>query len=1501
MARRKYYNFRPCPIDESTILVKANCRAPDSLRAFIDQGPVDMAHNRPGEPPRKRQRVGSGESIDRVPPSSDPSANFVTIGKKNLDLVFSGSSVDEECPINWDECQKYSVVFKALYPIGPSLCQLVLTKPGGKSLLDLHVESETLHANAYQYHHLLVQPKQIKKGDDHADVGIVHTQATLSVAGGSAEGYMRIQTRLNWRTTDSYVDLPPTVWGSYEALFNTAFPETQPDESDFWSPQMFYNSVHVPEKDQTLSSAINTSLLRCKLYPFQQRAIRWLMQREGVDFDNTGKLRAYRSPPVEIPSSFYRTVDKDGTMCYVSHLFKSIATNLEGFQSQNEEISGGILSEEMGLGKTVELIALICLHKRDSVSRDLILDRYINTSVRPSSATLIITPPAILQQWKNELKTHAPSLKVLDYEGLSKLPGDLNNDDLVQELCDYDIVLTTYTVLSHEIHYAAPKPERSLRHSKKYEARRSPLVQISWWRVCLDEAQMVESGVSNSATVACLIPRCNAWAVTGTPVRKDASDLLGLLVFLRYEPYCRAPKLWRKLLHTYEDTFKSIFGQIALRHTKDQVRHELQLPPQKRIVITIPFTQIEEQNYAQLYQQMCEDCGVDREGAPAVEDWDPKDSKLLWKMQTWLTRLRQSCLHPEVGLRNRRALGRPAGGVLRTVGEVLEVMIEQNETSIRSEERAYFLAKIRRGQVLESRRQSVQALETWTEVLEESRPRVKQCRARLERELEKIIANKKSGEGPLSRGDDKRSPSPTREEDSMIGSASDGVSDNEDSADLQDKSGKIIIYRQRLRNELEVEHIATFFAANANFQIKTNEELTKPDSEDFQRLETAEREAYERAKLIRKELLSEIRRKVGKLMRQLSRAAETQSFVEISEITTLKQPGGIETRKVAERLELLGAALNEQANQLDDWRETMVQLLLQKLVDEDEGTEIQGDEYETSTKQQEEVYVYMETIRAVVADRHGALTGQENGLIAKDMELALTKANKGEGPHPELLKSLLSVRAQIKPPQELGSLRDIVSSLRSLSGSLRWQEGEGSSRARSELSIVEIMLKQVQEISTEQTRAVTGLDREVDLFRLTMNTRLEYYKQLQQISDTVAAYEEDANDDDGTVMKKLLANEEKLQGRISSQKSKGRYLVHLRTESSEQGGQRLCIICQTSFEIGALTVCGHQYCKDCIRMWWRQHRSCPICKKLLNLNDLHQITYKPQELHVQEEEEESIRKGDLGTSCPTSAFYSGINDKTLNEIKNIDVDGSFGTKIDTLARHLFWIRDKDPGAKSIIFSQYREFLDVLGRAFNQFRIGFSSIDSKGGIEKFRNDPGTECFLLHAKAHSSGLNLVNATHVFLSEPLINTALELQAIARVHRIGQHRPTTIWMYLISDTVEESIYDISVSRRFAHMSKALRPDLGRTTPTLKESTIDAANSLELQQAPLANLLAKTQAGGETVKNEDLWNCLFRKGRSGGTSREQAADMDPEVGRYLRADAAEARRDGGDLTVLVD
>lgn len=95
------------------------------------------------------------------------------------------------------------------------------------------------------------------------------------------------------------------------------------------------------------------------------------------------------------------------------------------------------------------------------------------------------------------------------------------------------------------------------------------------------------------------------------------------------------------------------------------------------------------------------------------------------------------------------------------------------------------------------------------------------------------------------------------------------------------------------------------------------------------------------------------------------------------------------------------------------------------------------------------------------------------------------------------------------------------------------------------------------------------------------------------------------------------------------------------------------------------------------------------------------------------------------------SIYSGISNAVLNQIKKVEVEGSFSTKIDTLARHILLLRENDPGAKSVVFSQFRDFLDVLERAFAQFKIGFTGIDRKGGVEKFKCDPSVGEALHHS--------------------------------------------------------------------------------------------------------------------------------------------------------------------------
>ena len=129
---------------------------------------------------------------------------------------------------------------------------------------------------------------------------------------------------------------------------------------------------------------------------------------------------------------------------------------------------------------------------------------------------------------------------------------------------------------------------------------------------------------------------------------------------------------------------------------------------------------------------------MDTNGSPLRDDWDPDDPTIVEQMRLWLIRLRQTALHPEVGGRNRRALGHKQGP-LRTVNDVLAAMLEQSEINIRADQRALLLSKLKRGQTHENGPEVKQALSIWTEVLAEADEMVTACRLQLEKE---ILANR---------------------------------------------------------------------------------------------------------------------------------------------------------------------------------------------------------------------------------------------------------------------------------------------------------------------------------------------------------------------------------------------------------------------------------------------------------------------------------------------------------------------------------------------------------------------------------------------------------------------------------------------------------------------------------------------------------------------------------------------------------------------------------------
>lgn len=248
-----------------------------------------------------------------------------------------------------------------------------------------------------------------------------------------------------------------------------------------------------------------------------------------------------------------------------------------------------------------------CVFQKDTLRGDQSLYRCplcwkTENKVIESKTTFIVTPASIKNQWKDEILKHIAdkSFKTKFYEGISS--GWVGPNELSQ----YDVIITDFHILSRELYFSDTNTnDRSRRAEKKFEYPPSPLTYVKWWRVVLDEAQLVENKNNRPSLMVKQLPAVHRWASTGTPIEKDSiSCIYGLLFFITYDPYTEEA-LFNRLCNEYRaghhDAIVNVLAKVMWRTCKKDVEDQINIPKQTEVLHQVAMSDLQKYYYRQAH------------------------------------------------------------------------------------------------------------------------------------------------------------------------------------------------------------------------------------------------------------------------------------------------------------------------------------------------------------------------------------------------------------------------------------------------------------------------------------------------------------------------------------------------------------------------------------------------------------------------------------------------------------------------------------------------------------------------------------------------------------------------------------------------------------------------------------------------------------------------------------------------------------------------------------
>lgn len=213
------------------------------------------------------------------------------------------------------------------------------------------------------------------------------------------------------------------------------------------------------------------------------------------------KIPVIQPSPAQQPKAINRTLKK---------------FQLEGLdwmiKQEKSSYKGGLLGDEMGMGKTIQAVSLIM------------------SDWPQKQPSLVVVPPVALMQWSSEITDYTDGkLKVLVYHGQNSKVKAMT----VKDLKKYDVIMISYNSLE-SLHR---KETKGWTRGEDIVKEDSPIHAIHFHRLILDEAHSIKTRTTGIAKACFALTGTYKWCLSGTPVQNRIGEFFSLLRFLEVRPF----------------------------------------------------------------------------------------------------------------------------------------------------------------------------------------------------------------------------------------------------------------------------------------------------------------------------------------------------------------------------------------------------------------------------------------------------------------------------------------------------------------------------------------------------------------------------------------------------------------------------------------------------------------------------------------------------------------------------------------------------------------------------------------------------------------------------------------------------------------------------------------------------------------------------------------------------------------------------------------------------